>query len=130
MDGFGVADWHHAEGDVLGAHVVRALDLVDLIRLSHHDRMMLQHDRVCVDSGRTLGVAVLSGHGQVQSEGIRIYDINVAGLGSSQGINTTVEGLVGADLDSDSSVLAVNSNWRGRCKFTGLIKLWINVRIH
>lgn len=41
---------HHAESDVLGAHVVRALHLVDLIRLGHYDAVMLQHDGVAVDS--------------------------------------------------------------------------------
>lgn len=48
-DHFRVPDRHHAEGDVLRGHVVRALNFVDFVGLRHHDGMMLQHHRVRVD---------------------------------------------------------------------------------
>lgn len=70
VDCLGIAHRHHSEGDVLGAHVVRALYLVDLVGLCHHHGMVLQNDRVCVNSSGALSVAVLSSHCQVQSEGV------------------------------------------------------------
>ena len=45
-----VADRHHAEGDVLRAGVVGAADLVDLVRLGHHDGVPLDDHGVGVDS--------------------------------------------------------------------------------
>lgn len=114
VDGLGIAHWHHSEGDVLRAHVVRALDLVDLVGLGHHHGVVLQDNGVGVDSGGTLGVAVLSRHGQVQSESVRVDDIDVTGLRAAQSVDTSVEGLVGAHLDGNSGVLAVDSDWRGR----------------
>jgi len=50
VDHLRVADGHHAEGDVLRAHVVRALNLVDLVGLGHHHAVMLQHHCVGVDT--------------------------------------------------------------------------------
>lgn len=47
---FGIADGHHAERDVLRAHVVGALHLVDLVSLGHDHAVMLQHHRVGVDA--------------------------------------------------------------------------------
>lgn len=110
VDGLGVTHWHHSEGNVLGAHVVRALDLVDLVSLGHHHGMVLQDNRVGVHASSALGVAVLSSHGQVQSEGVRVDHIDVASLGAAQSVDTSVEGLVGADLDGNTGVLAVNSD--------------------
>lgn len=110
MNSLGVADWHHAKSDILRTHVVCALDLVDLIGLGHDHGMVLQNDRVGVDSGGTLGVAVLSGHCQVQTELVRVDDIDVARLRTTQSVNTSVEGLVGANLDGNTSILAVNSD--------------------
>lgn len=49
-DHFRVSDRHHAEGDVLRGHVVRALNFVDFVGLRHHHGMVLQYDRVRVDS--------------------------------------------------------------------------------
>lgn len=46
----GLPNWHHSEGDVLRGHVVRALDFVDLIRLGHDDAVVLEDDRVAVDT--------------------------------------------------------------------------------
>lgn len=44
-------DWHHAEGDVLGCHIVVAADLIDLVCLRHDDGMVLDDHSVCVDAG-------------------------------------------------------------------------------
>lgn len=42
---------HHAECDVLRAHVVCAFHFVDFIGFGHDDAVVLQDDRVRVDAG-------------------------------------------------------------------------------
>lgn len=49
-DHFRVSDWHHAEGDILRGHIVCALNFVDFVSLCHHHGMVLQYDRVRIDS--------------------------------------------------------------------------------
>ena len=44
------------------------LYLVNLVCLGHDDAVPLDDDRVGVHTSRRLSVAILSGHGQVQSE--------------------------------------------------------------
>jgi len=39
-------DGHHAEGDILGGHIVGALDFVDFVSLGHHNAVVLQNDGV------------------------------------------------------------------------------------
>lgn len=58
----------------------------------------------------TLCVAILSTHRQVQSERIRVDNINVTGFRTAQGVDTAIEWFVGAHLDSDSGVFAVYGN--------------------
>lgn len=48
-DHFRVSDRHHAEGDILRRHVVRAFNFVDFVGLCHHHGMVLQYDRVRID---------------------------------------------------------------------------------
>lgn len=48
-DHFRVSDRHHTEGDILRRHVVRALNFVDFVGLSHYHGMVLQYDRVRID---------------------------------------------------------------------------------
>lgn len=105
---------HHAERNVLRAHVVRALDLVDLVRLGHHDAVVLQHHGVRVHTDHALGVAVLAAHRQVESELVRVEHVVVARLGAAQRVDAAVERFVGAHLDGDAGVLAVDGNcgWR------------------
>ena len=94
-----VADRHHAEGDVLRAGVVRAADLVDLVRLGHHDGVPLDDHGVGVDSAlrnhspqsersrkqfrfqfhyHCLRVAVLPAHGEVEAERVAVDHVDVA----------------------------------------------------
>lgn len=68
---------------------------------------MLQNDRVGVDTANLLGVAVLSAHREIKSECVRVNDVNVARLRSSQRINSSIEGLICAHLNGNASVLAV-----------------------
>lgn len=46
-------NWHHSERDILRGHVVGALNFVYFVGFSHDDAMMLQDDRVGVDTGLT-----------------------------------------------------------------------------
>lgn len=55
-----------------------------------------------------LRIAVLSGHGQVQSEEIAVEHVHVAGLRSAQRINPPIERLISTYLDGDLGVFAVN----------------------
>ena len=72
--------------------------------------MSMYQIRCC--SYRRLGVAVLARHGQVQSEGVAVDHIHVAGLGPAQGVDPATEGLVGADIHHDPGILAVNRHWK------------------
>lgn len=56
----------------------------------------------------TLCITILSTHGEIQSEEIRVDDINVTGFRSTQGIDTSVEWLICADLNCDPRILAMN----------------------
>lgn len=103
-----VADRHHAEGDVFRAHVVRALDFVDLVSLGHDDVVVLQDDGIGVDAGHSLSVAVLPTHREIQAERVGVNNIDVACLRAAQRVNSSVEWLVGSDLNSDSRVFAVH----------------------
>ena len=47
----GVADGHHAEGDVAGGGVVSAPDFVDLVGLGHHDAVSLNDHSVGIHTG-------------------------------------------------------------------------------
>lgn len=72
---------------------------------------MLEHDCVRVDAGDSLSVTVLASHCQIQSELIRVDHVNVTRFGSTERVNSAVEGFVGAHLDRDSGVLAVDADW-------------------
>lgn len=63
-----------------------------------------------VDTYNTLCVTILSAHGEVQSEGIRVDNINVTCFRTSQSVDATVEWLIGAYLNSDTGVFAVNGD--------------------
>lgn len=71
---------------------------------------MLQHDSVAVNSGKRLCVAVLTAHRQIQSECVGVDDIDVARLRTSKCINSSIEWLVGSDLNGNSCVFAVNAH--------------------
>lgn len=64
--------------------------------------------RNVTETYRTLSVAVLPGHGQVEAEPVRVDDLDVAGLGAAQGIDPAVEGAVGSYLHHNPSVLAMH----------------------
>ena len=55
-----------------------------------------------------LSVTILATHGKIQSKGVAIDDIHVAGFGSSQSIDSPTEGFVGVDVDDDSGVFTMN----------------------
>lgn len=63
------------------------------------------------DTYHTLGIAVLAAHGQVQSESIWVDYVNVTSFRTAQRVDTPVEWLVSAYLDSDTGVLAVYGNY-------------------
>lgn len=125
MDHLLVADRHHAERDVLRGHVVRALDLVDLVGLRHHDVVVLQDDGVGVHADCGLRVAVLSAHRQVESEGVRVDDVDVASLRPAQSVDSSVERLVRSDLNGDARILAVHRHIVAR---PGLITVDVGAR--
>lgn len=110
MNHFLISNWHHAERDVLRAHVVGTLDFVDLVGLRHDNRVMLQHDSVAINAGKRLCVAILTAHRQVQSKLVGVDDIDIARLGTSKCINSSIEWLVGSDLNGDSCVFAVHAH--------------------
>lgn len=132
MNHFRITDGHHTEGNVLGAHVIRTLDFVDFIGLGHDHAVVLQNHGIRIDTGlkfskkknlkdlsflkfkfrtyHTLCITILASHCQIQAEGVRIDDINVTGLGTAQSIDTAIEGFVGAHLDSNAGILAVDGD--------------------
>ena len=55
-----------------------------------------------------LSVTILATHGKIQSKGVAIDDIHVAGFRSSQSIDSPTEGFVGVDVDDDSGVFTMN----------------------
>lgn len=55
-----------------------------------------------------LSVTVLATHGQVKPEEIAVDHVDVASLRTAESVDTTVEGFVRADLNSDSGVFAVH----------------------
>lgn len=57
---------------------------------------------------RTLCVTILSTHRQVEPEGVRIDDIDVTGLRAAKCVDTSIEGLVRANLNGNPGILAVN----------------------
>ena len=62
--------------------------------------------RVCTH--HRLSVTILATHGKIQSKGVAIDDIHVAGFRSSQSIDSPTEGFVGVDVDDDSGVFTMN----------------------
>lgn len=62
------------------------------------------------NSYHTLCVAVPSAHRQVEPERVGINDIDITGFRTSQGVDASVEWLVGAHLNGDSGVLAVHGH--------------------
>lgn len=62
-----------------------------------------------------LSVTVLSAHSQVQSESVRIDNVNVTGFRTSQRVDTPVKRFVSTYLDGDTGVLAVNGNYKKKC---------------
>lgn len=72
--------------------------------------MMLQDNSVGVNSTNLLGVAVLSTHREIESECIGANYIDVASLGTAQRVDSTIKWFVGAHLNGDSCVFAVNGN--------------------
>lgn len=71
---------------------------------------MLKYDSVTVDSGESLCITVLTAHRQIQSECVRIDDIDIARLWSAKCINSSIEWLVGSNLNGNSRVFAVNAH--------------------
>jgi len=57
-----------------------------------------------------LGVAVLSSHGEVKAEEVGVGYVNVASLTAAKSVDTSIEGLVGANTDCNAGVLAVYSH--------------------
>lgn len=55
-----------------------------------------------------LCVTILSTHCEVQSEEITIDNINIASFGSSKSVNSSIEGFIRTNLDSDTSVFTIN----------------------
>ena len=60
------------------------------------------------ETHRTLGVAVLASHRQVEAEPVRINDLHIAGLGAAQGVDAAVEGIVSSHLHHNPGVLAMH----------------------
>lgn len=58
----------------------------------------------------TLCITILASHGQIQTERIRIDDINVTGFRATQGIDASIEGFVGVNLNSNTGIFAVDRN--------------------
>ena len=57
-----------------------------------------------------LGVAILSTHGEIQTKGVAVDNIDVAGLRSAQGVNPSAERLIGINVHHNSSVFAMNAD--------------------
>lgn len=55
-----------------------------------------------------LSVTILSTHREIQSEEIAIDNINIASFGSSKSVNSSIERFIRTNLDSDTSVFAIN----------------------
>lgn len=50
----------------------------------------------------------MSAHREIQPEKIAVDNVDVASFGSSEGVNTPVEGFIRAYLNGDTRVFAVN----------------------
>lgn len=59
----------------------------------------------------TLRITILSGHREIETEEFAIADVNVTGLLTSQGIDTSVECLIGLHLHGDPRVFAVDRHY-------------------
>jgi len=55
-----------------------------------------------------LSITILSAHREVEPEEIAINNINITSLRSSESINTSIERLICTNLDSNTSIFAVN----------------------
>lgn len=61
----------------------------------------------------TLCITILATHRQVQAERIGIDHVDVTRFGAAKRVNATVERFVGAYLDGDTGVFAVDRNYGG-----------------
>lgn len=56
----------------------------------------------------TLGVTVLSSHGEVEPEQVAVDHVDITCLRAAQGVDSPVERLIRADLYCDPCILAVH----------------------
>lgn len=56
----------------------------------------------------TLSVTILSTHREIQSEQIAIDNIDIARFRSSEGVDTSIEWFISANLNGDSSVFTID----------------------